>query len=245
MSMTFSTYLFLGIASVGIALYWLRLLARDWVLDWLDAYPSTESDQWSNIHDRLKELARRARQEAPELWILPEFSPNALVLGSTSGGTSVIALTEGVLHTVSFKEMEALLCLCLAQAKNPMSRRGALLSFVFYPFCAALGFLPRSFWFFLSPLLRLILLFLSQPEKFLRTDEIAQKMLGTGDDLAAVLQTIYITSRKIKLRRWNLAFDHLFIVSPMQLQSDPIFLFSKLPSVAQRRERILARSLSC
>ncbi len=242
MRASFPLYLALAVGFIVIVVYWLRLLSRDWVLDWLDAYPAEEGEQWANIYDRLKELARRARLEAPELWILPEFSPNAVVMGAFGGRAAVVALTEGMLHTVTSKEMEAVLCLCLSQTKNPVSKRAAFLSFIFYPFCAALNLLPRAFWFFLSPLFRAILIRLSKPEKILLADEEAQKMLGGGESLAAALQTTYIASRKIKIRRWNLAFDHLFLLSPMQLEAAPIFFFPRVPSIAQRREKILARS---
>jgi len=244
--MTGYIFLFFSIAACIVVSFFLYQRAANWVLDWLDAYNVSHSEAWQNIELRLAILAKKARIALPSLYILPEFSPNAMVLSHGYGRSKYfIVLTEGLINTLTHKELDAVLCLCLAQTQSSFVKQGAVLSFLAYPFCWFLESLPRGFWFFFAPLLRGFLNFLTRPQKILEIDKEAQKLLGSGAELAAALQKIAILSKKMPLRRWSLAFDHLFLVSPLQMQSEALCFFPKQPSIAERREKILARTLAC
>lgn len=243
-TMNSSTLLFTAGALLIVGLLISRF-ARSWALDWLDAYTGSSNELWQNVEDRLKELSRRVRVDTPELFILPELSPNAFVFHGLQQQRGAIALTEGLLHTLTAAELEAILCLCLARYKHRNAKTASFLAACILPFCRGLDFLPRGFSFIFTPFLQMIFYRVSSPRKIFEMDAEAQKLLKEGKDLAAALQKMAVLSRKIPLRRWNLAFDHLFLVSPLQLQEDLLRFFPQYPSVDERREKILIRTLAC
>ncbi len=214
-----------------------RLLAR------LGARPVNHySGVWKQVRGRLAELARNERLPEPELWILPEFSPNALVLRSRKGAKLV--LTEGLLRSLNSDELDAILLLCLIHAHQPRRIVQSWVSLLLFPIARILQSYPVALQLLLAPSLTFLLRIVSTEASILRGDA---RMRRRGDALvvAAALQKMAVLGRKVPLKHWNFALDPLFIVSPLSLEGAPFWYFLSHPAIELRRARLLGGSEPC
>jgi Zn-dependent protease with chaperone function len=60
-----------------------------------------------------------------------------------------------------------------------------------------------------------------------------------GPELAQALQKLSSLLRKLPMQRWNLAFDHLYLLSPMQMESAGIPFITTQPPMPQRLRKLL------
>lgn len=218
---------------VGYCALSLRL-KRLW--SWLGARPAGQFPVWKQVSLRLEELSRRERLPMPALWILPEFSPNALILKSRGGVE--IALSEGLLRSLDAAELDAVLVLCLAHGQRSRRRVQTLLSLLLLPIARWLQGLPAAFQLLLSPSLTFLLRLASPQAGVLSCDsKVSRREEALA--VAAALQKMAVLGRKIPLKQWNFALDPLFLVSPLTLDGAPFWLFLSQPSVELRRERLL------
>jgi Zn-dependent protease with chaperone function len=204
---------------------------------WLGARPAGQFPVWKQVSVRLEELSRRERLPVPALWILPEFSPNALILKSRGGVE--IALSEGLLRSLEAAELDAVLVLCLAHGHRSRRRMQTLLSLLLFPVARWLQGLPAAFQLLLSPSLTFLLRLASPQAGVLSCDSKVSRRREEALAVAAALQKMAVLGRKIPLKQWNFALDPLFLVSPLTLDGAPFWLFLSQPSVELRRERLL------
>lgn len=235
-----SIILALGLA-VLFAIY-LRWVSPKYVLRSLGARPLDQSSVQRNIRARMASVAHRQRMRMPTLWILPEFTPNALLLRSVRGRLHV-ALTEGLVRTLNGDELESALALCLTHGYQRGRGWQTWVATFFFPLTRLVQGYPLPAQFLLAPIFSLVLRVAAGPSRFFRSDLDAARH-QTGLAVAATLQKLSVLGTKIPLRNWSMALDSLFLVSPMALDESPFWVFLSQPSVERRRERLLT-GLSC
>jgi hypothetical protein len=203
----------------------------------LGARPAWQVPIWKQVKNRVSQLARRERLPDPELWILTDFSPNALVMRSL-GGKAHIVLTDGLLRTLSASELDALIVLCLHHAFGPRKRVQTLMALQLQPLARLLQLYPAPFQLLLAPVFAVLLRIASSHAVVLACDS----KLKIRDEVllvAAALQKIAVLSRKIPLKQWNFALDPLFLVSPLTLDASPLWIFPAQPTIEVRRRLLL------
>ena len=232
--------IFLAVFGVLLAAWalWQSSLPRLWKS--LSARPVGHFPVWRQVRERLEELARQERIPAPGLWILPEFSPNALVLRRRG---VQIALTEGLLRSLDSDELDAVLMLCLAHGESRRRSLQTALALQLMPFAKLLQTYPLPIQIFLAPWITVLLRAVSAPSATLRCD---RKGTSRGEALvvAAALQKMAVLGRKIPFRGWNFALDPLFLISPLKLDGGPFWVFLTQPSVEERRQHLLKWDIS-
>lgn len=212
---------------------WRASLTRLW--KWLGARPVGHFPVWRQVKERLTQLARQERVPEPHLWILPEFSPNALV--ARQGGVH-IALSEGLLRSLDSEELDAVLMLCLAHGQSRRRSIQTILALQLLPFALYLQSFPLPMQVFLAPWVTVLLRAVSTPASVLRSD-LKGTAPGHGLAVAAALQKMAVLGRKIPFRSWSFALDPLFLISPLVLDGGPYWVFLSQPTVEERRRRVL------
>ncbi len=216
---------------------WHASLPRLW--KWLGARPVKHFPVWRQVKERLAELSRQERVPEPSLWILPELSPNAIVVRQR--GVHV-ALSEGLLRSLEAPELDAVLLLCLAHGRGRSRRLQTVLALQLLPFARYLQSFPLPIQVFLAPWLTILLRAVSRPASVLRSDQKGTAP-GHGLAVAAALQKMAVLGRKIPFRTWSFALDPLFLISPLVLDGGPYWVFLSQPTVEERRRRILDSAL--
>lgn len=229
--------LFLALIIVVLSSWvlWHSSIRRLW--RWMEAKPVGHFPVWRQVKERMEVLAKRERVPMPTLWVLPEFSPNALVL--RHGRTLHVALAEGLLQALDGPELEAVLLLCLAHGRSKRRRLLSFLSLQLFPFAQFMQKYPALVQIFLSPWITIFSRLVSGPKAVMRCD-LRGCEAGNGRAFAAALQKMAVLGRKIPFRRWNLALDPVFLISPLALDGGPYWVFLTQPSVEKRRLHLLA-----
>jgi Zn-dependent protease with chaperone function len=80
---------------------------------------------------------------------------------------------------------------------------------------------------------------LAAPPSIVRSADKKAEERGDALVVAAALQKMAVLARKIPLRRWNIALDPLFLLSPLALDGGPFWVFLSQPSVEERCEALL------
>jgi len=226
---------FLLLLPAVFAIY-LRWVSPGRLLQRLGARPAETTSVWRNVNQRLADVAKRHRVPSPRLWILPEFSPNALVL--RPGREVQVALTEGIVRALDEDELDGVLSLCLAHGHQRGRWWQTWVGCLFYPVAQLIQGYPLPAQLLLSPVVTCLLRGTIRPSFFLKADRTAAEF-QTQWRIAAVLQKLAVVGRKIPLRRWNLAVDSLFLVSPLALDGTPLWAFQAQPTVENRRRALL------
>jgi Zn-dependent protease with chaperone function len=172
----------------------------------------------------------------PVIWILPEFSPNALLL--RSGRRLHVVLTEGSVRALGAEELDSLLALCLAHGYQRGKRLQTRASIWLFPVARVFQGYSASLQLLLFPFASLVLRLFARPQRYFLGDAKAARYCG-GLLIAASLQKLSVLGAKIPVRNWNFALDGLFLVSPLALEQSPWTLFPSQPSIEERRRRIL------
>lgn len=217
--------------------WYLGWLALPRLLRHLEANPAQRREPiWLQVQERLEQVSAAYRVKVPELRVLPEFSPNALL--ARRGSAAYVVLSEGLVRTLSGEELDAALALCLAHVYASGRSRHTLVALALFPFAQFLQKYPFIFQFLFSSPLTFLLRFAASPARVLNADLLAARQADRFK-IAAMLQKISVLARKIPLERWNLALDSLFLVSPLTLESQPFHFYFLQPSVRERRARLL------
>lgn len=212
--------------------FYLKLSSLSAVLEWTHARPCPRDPLWTQVKELLSEIAREQRVACPEIMVLPEFSPNALVL---SGKKSYILLSDGMVRSLSKSELQAALSLSLTYSQFRGSWILTRVGLLMFPLANTLQTSPLVIQYLFFPVLSLLMRIWVRPEAVKKADLKAAKQVGTHE-IIAVLQKLSVLGRKIPVRRWNIALDHLFLLSPLVLEKDPLWLFPSQPSIEQRRQ---------
>ena len=197
---------------------------------------------WLKVDRMLVHWAKKQRHAVPELWILPELSPNALAFCGW-GGKRYLVLTEGLLQVLDKEELEAAVVLSLCHAYRPFVRLQSIMATNLLPFLSGLEAGPKIFQLLFTPLILSFLRLFVFSASFHWVDREATHWINPLS-LAAALQKISVIGQKIPVRRWSLALDHLYLISPLILSGNAIWLSLPQSNVSRRRDYIL-QQLAC
>jgi len=207
-----------------------------WVLQVLGAQPLDSGD--ASIAARLRLRAREMRLSVPNLYRIPDFSPNAIFLISSQNCADFV-LSDGLIQALNADELDAVLCHGLSQLKSWDSRRALWLAILFYPIARLLQFLPPILSILLSFWPRMGIRFFLSPKRFSRADASVAAFQRDARFLAASLQKASALARKIPMRQRNWVWHPLFWISPIE-QEFPLIVQTH-PKVTRRLADLLGQ----
>lgn len=208
--------------------------------------------KYHELHEMIKELSQKMNIPIPKLYITPSSQANAFATGRDPHHASV-AVTEGILHTLSKQELKGVLAHELSHVKN----RDILVASMAAVMASAISFIGNmalfggsrdeenqgagAFGIFAALLLpiaaSLIQLAISRQREF-GADESGAKIMGTGKPLADALLAIHDSTKRRPMHT-NPAFSSLYIDNPLGgLGGSFTKLFSTHPPVEERVNRL-------
>jgi len=200
-------------------------------------------------------LAQRAGLPMPRVAIIPDETPNAFATGRDPDH-AVVAVTEGILATLSRQELEAVLghelghvkhrdiligslCAVLAQAIMLLSR----MAFFIRPRDDREGNpLAAILVMILGPIAALLLQMAVSRSREYEADDYSAHLTGRPDQLASALKRIEGFNRMSPMRDAEPATAHMMIINPLR-GGGILSLFSTHPPVAKRIARLDAMSI--
>lgn len=213
--------------------------------------------QEPELYKMVEDLAHKMNIPMPKLYKTPEQQANAFATGRNPEHASV-AVTEGIMQTLSKEELKAVLAHELGHVKN----RDILIASVAAVLASAISFIANmSLWggfgrsndeednnplagilglvvALLIPIgASLIQLAISRQREF-AADETGAKLMGSGKPLAKALLAIHDSTRRSPMQT-NPAFSSLYIDNPLGgAGGRMINLFSTHPPVSERVKRL-------
>lgn len=200
-----------------------------------------------DFHAMTGELARRAGLPMPALYVIDTDQPNAFATGR-SPDSAAVAVTRGLLRTMSREELAGVIAHELAHIRN----RDTLLMTITATLAGAISMLANFALFFgnrdrpmgligtlammiLAPLAAgLVQMAISRTREF-EADRAGAEICGNPMWLAAALRRLGELSRRIDnhIAERNPAMAHLFIVNPLHLHGIDS-LFATHPPIERR-----------
>jgi heat shock protein HtpX len=213
-------------------------------------------NQNPQLYAMVEELCRKMSIPMPKLYMTPDKQANAFATGRDPSHASV-AVTQGILDTLSKEELRGVLAHELGHVKN----RDILIATIAAVLASAISFIGNMAMFssysrddednggggiitlvaaLLVPIgASLIQMAVSRQREF-GADETGAKVIGDGDPLADALLAISDSTTKSPMRT-NPAFSSLYIESPFGSRaSNMMKLFSTHPPVEERVKRLRA-----
>ncbi len=209
------------------------------------------------LHQIVAELARNAGIPKPRICVVPEETPNAFATGRNPEN-AVVAVTEGILHLLSFEELRGV----LAHEMGHIANRDILIQTIAGVMASAIVTLANIFQFTAifgghrndeggsgNPFAALILALLapmaagiiqmaiSRSREFL-ADETGAQISGQPLALASALHKLAVQSGQIPMRSGNPSTEQMFIVTPMYAMGGMASLFSTHPPIEERIRRL-------
>lgn len=198
-------------------------------------------------------LAERAGLPMPRVAIIPEETPNAFATGRNPE-RAVVAVTSGIMRTLSRQELEGVLAHELGHVKNRDILIGSLAAVlaqaIMFISHMALWFTPRDnegrsnplaglLVYILGPIAAMMLQMAISRSREYMADDYAAHLTGRPDMLAAALARISGYNDEVPMRNAEPATAHMMIVNPLR-GSGLFSLFSTHPPIAKRIERLNA-----
>ncbi len=207
-----------------------------------------------DIYDMVEELSRKIKIPMPKLYITPQPQANAFATGRGPGNASV-AVTKGILATLSRDELRGVLAHELSHVKN----RDILVATVAAVLASAISFLANMSLFggysrdnegnrgagaftlvlaLLVPIAAsLVQMAISRTREF-GADETGARTIGDGRPLARALVAIHDSARRSPMHS-NPAFSSLYIGDPLGgWGGKMLHLFSTHPPLHERVKRL-------
>lgn len=203
------------------------------------------------LHAIVANLAERAGLPMPRVAIIPDETPNAFATGRNPDH-AVVAVTSGIMRTLSRQELEGVLAHELGHVKNRDILIGSLAAVlaqaIMFLSHMAGWFTPRDSEGRSNPLAAIVVMILGPVAAMLlqmaisrsreyMADEYAARLTGRPDMLASALARISGYNDQVPMRNAEPATAHMMIVNPLSgggLSS----LFSTHPPIARRIERL-------
>jgi heat shock protein HtpX len=201
-------------------------------------------------------LAQRAGLPMPKVAIIPDETPNAFATGRDPDH-AVVAVTEGILNTLSRPELEAVLGHELGHVKH----RDILIGSLCAVLAQAIMLLSRLAFFFrrgndreggnplagilvmiLGPIAALLLQMAVSRSREYEADDYSAHLTGRPDLLVSALTRIAGANQRQPMRDAEPATAHMMIISPLS-GSGLTSLFSTHPPLAKRVARLNAMAI--
>lgn len=223
-----------------LAIYWRWARYQQWRR--LGAQKIAIGPDLQNLDAVVDRLARRARLTKPELAIVEDFSPNALVLKMPRA--DYIVLTRGALQSLSTSELEGILALCLARLRSRERFRSQLAFALAYPLARGGELAPEPFRFILNTAAAASVRLILSVNRWYQADLLASEIASRPDAVASGLRRMTALSHRVPLQNRSFATDHLWVIGCQE--EDWIGAAGTThPPVEERVRRLLDRSLSC
>lgn len=214
--------------------------------------------QMPQYHTIMNRLAQRAGMPVPRLYVSPNPQPNAFATGRNPDNAAV-CVTEGLLHTLTWDEIEGVLAHELAHVRN----RDILISSVAAAVGMGITFVASMARFalifggggrsdgdsnpfgallmaILAPIAAAIIQASISRSREFEADASAARMLGTGEPLARALEKLEFGAQRIP-SGVNPSEASAYIVNPLA-GSSLKNMFSTHPSTADRIARLRSNS---
>lgn len=208
-----------------------------------------------DIYKIVEELSNKIKIPMPKLYITPDKQANAFATGRGPGHASV-AVTQGIVDTLSKEELRAVLAHELAHVKN----RDVLVATIAAVLASTISFISNMAMFggfgnsnnennrgagmfgiviaILVPIAASIVQMAISRQREFGADETGAKTIGTGAPLAKALVAIHNSARRSPMHT-NPALSSLYIGNPLSgLGGGMMKLFSTHPPVEERIKRL-------
>lgn len=198
-------------------------------------------------------LAQRAGLPMPRVAIIPDETPNAFATGRDPDH-AVVAVTAGIMRTLSRQELEGVLAHELGHVKNRDILIGSIAAVLAQAIMLishmAMWFAPRDeegrsnplaglLVYILGPIAAMLLQMAISRSREYMADEYAAHVTGRPDMLASALKRISSYNDELPMRNAQPSTAHMMIINP--LTGGGIFsLFSTHPPIGKRIERLNA-----
>jgi heat shock protein HtpX len=247
--------LFAAIAVVfNFAMYW---FSGSMALKMSRAQPVTEAEA-PELHAMIARLAQRAGVPKPGVYVTPAEQPNAFATGRNPQHAA-IAVTQGIQHALSRRELEGVLAHEMAHIKNRDILIASVAAMMAGAISAVAHFLQFSLLFggddndnplgiigtlatiIMAPLAAMIIQMAISRQREFVADATGAQLLGDPDPLADALVHLQQGAEAIPMRL-NPAAAPLFIVNPLAAFRGRGFtrLFSTHPPTEERVARLRA-----
>jgi heat shock protein HtpX len=205
------------------------------------------------LHQMVTRLAHRASLPMPQVYIIPDPSPNAIATGRNPSHAAVAA-TEGIMRVLSESELEGVMAHELAHVKN----RDILISSVAATIAAAIMLFARFAMFFgggrdergggsnpivllammiLAPIAALMVQMAISRSREFAADATGAEIAGSPYGLAHALKKIEAVAKGVPMDA-NPATEHMFIIKPFT-GGGLMSLFSSHPKTEARVRALL------
>lgn len=243
------TALFLALLMNGVSYFFSDKIA----LKMSGAKPLPKS-QNPSLYATVEDLAKKMNLPMPKLYITPARQANAFATGRDPKHASV-AVTQGILDTLSKEELKGVLAHELGHVKN----RDILIATIAAVLASAISFIGNMALFrsygddedsgggiivliaaILVPIGASIIQLAVSRQREYGADETGAKVIGNGDPLADALLAISDSTTKAPMQT-NPAFSSLYIENPFGGKATNLLnLFSTHPPVEERVKRLRA-----
>lgn len=227
------------------------------VLKMYRAQQVTEADA-PQLYGMVRQLATKARLPMPKVYVIPNATPNAFATGRNPKHAAV-AVTQGIMKTLSPEELSAVLGHELAHVKH----RDILIGTVAATIAGAITMMAHMAHFamifggrggsrgnpigslamiIVAPIAAMLIQMAISRSREYAADAEGAKIHGMPRDLANALKKIHRGVKKIPMKA-NPATAHMFIMNPLSGKGFAA-LFSTHPPVEERVKRLESLTLT-
>ncbi|WP_067934581.1 zinc metalloprotease HtpX [Alicyclobacillus kakegawensis] len=220
------------------------------------SYPVSEHE-YPELYAIIRRLVNRAGLPMPKVYITPSPQPNAFATGRNAEHAKV-AVTEGILRTLSARELEGVLAHEIGHIKNHDILIGSLAAMMaglitsianMLQWAAIFGFgrrddednggiLAELAMIIVAPIAATLIQFAISRAREFKADATGAELVGDPNPLADALERLEAYAQHIP-GGFSPATSHLFIVNPLRAEG-LITLFSTHPSTRERVRRLRA-----
>ena len=212
--------------------------------------------QYPKLHSMIEEICKEADLPKPRVYIVPTDNLNAFASGP-SKKKAVVAVTEGILGSLTHDELKGVLAHELSHIKN----RDMLITTIAATIAATISYIASMARFaaifgggrndnngrsnilsllllgILTPIIAMIIqLAISRKREYL-ADERGARLLKNGEPLARALEKLELSNKRNPLKFGSPTTSSLFIVNPFSGRAF-IQLFSTHPPIPERCKRL-------